>query len=74
MILRIMLWCAVIATMIIGPILSGDFKFVVMCNIHWVPYIEYPSTFRKAMLFCFSKTYDCSDHKKFGVLFTERFW
>ena len=29
---------------------------------------------REAMLFHFSKTYDSSDHKKFGVLFTERFW
>jgi len=31
-----MLWCAVSATMIIGPILYGDFKFVVVCNTHWI--------------------------------------
>jgi hypothetical protein len=73
MMLRIMLLCAVSATMIIGPILYGDFKFVVMCNTYWIPYIEYQFAFRKGMLFCFSKTYDSSDHIKFGVLFTERF-
>jgi hypothetical protein len=69
-----MFWCAVIAAMIIGLILYGDFKFVVMCNTHRISFIENPSAFREAMLFCFSKTYDISDQRKFGVLFTERFW
>jgi len=74
MMLRIMFWCAVSAAMIIGLVLYGNFKFVVMCNTHWIPFIEYPSAFRESLLFCFNKTYDSSDHKKFGVLFTERFW
>jgi len=72
--IRIMFWGAVSAAMIIGLILYGDFKFVVMCNTHGMLFIEYPSAFRESVLFCFSKSYDSSDHKKFGVLFTERFW
>lgn len=74
MMLRLMFWCAVSVAVITGLILYGDFKFVVMCNTHWIPFIEYPYAFREATLFCFSKTFDSSDHKKFGVLFTERFW
>jgi len=54
MMLRIMFWCAVSAAMIIGLVLYGDFKFVVICNTHWTPFIEYPSAFSESMLFCFS--------------------